>query len=83
MLNWPPNFPDLNPVEHPWDVLDKKVRSMEAELFWTSGPREAISPVSIRSVSSHRPEQAQPTMFLCCDGGDAEGGDGIAVTSLP
>merc|ERR1711980_5436 len=27
---WPPNSPDLNPMEHLWDVLDKQVRSMEA-----------------------------------------------------
>ena len=32
VLTWPPNSPDLNPVEHLWDVLDKQVRSMEASL---------------------------------------------------
>ncbi|KAK3570976.1 hypothetical protein QTP86_031838, partial [Hemibagrus guttatus] len=30
VLAWPPNSPDLNPIEHLWDVLDKQVRSMEA-----------------------------------------------------
>ncbi|KAJ4948457.1 hypothetical protein JOQ06_019991 [Pogonophryne albipinna] len=30
VLTLPPNSPDLNPVEHLWDVLDKQVRSMEA-----------------------------------------------------
>ena len=30
MLGWPPNSPDLNPIEHLWDALDKQVRSMEA-----------------------------------------------------
>ncbi|KAK3510356.1 hypothetical protein QTP70_004933 [Hemibagrus guttatus] len=30
VLTWPPNSPDLNPIEHLWDVLDKQVRSMEA-----------------------------------------------------
>ena len=30
VLTWPPNSPDLNPIEHLWDVLNKQVRSMEA-----------------------------------------------------
>ncbi|KAM8934144.1 chemerin-like receptor 2 [Pelodytes ibericus] len=25
VLTWPPNSPDLNPIEHHWDVLDKQV----------------------------------------------------------
>ncbi|MCI4389581.1 hypothetical protein PGIGA_G00099830 [Pangasianodon gigas] len=31
VLTWPPDSPDLNPVEHLWDMLDKQVRSMEAQ----------------------------------------------------
>ncbi|KAK3555385.1 hypothetical protein QTP86_015670, partial [Hemibagrus guttatus] len=30
VLTWPPNSPDLNPVQHVWDVLNKQVPSMEA-----------------------------------------------------
>ena len=30
VLTWPPNSPDLNPIEHLWDVLEQQVRSMEA-----------------------------------------------------
>ena len=25
VLTWPPNSPDVNPIEHLWDVLDKQV----------------------------------------------------------
>ena len=32
VLTWPPNSPDLNLIEHLWDVLDKQVRAMKAEL---------------------------------------------------
>ena len=30
VLTWPPDSPDLNPIEHLWDVLDEQVRSVEA-----------------------------------------------------
>ncbi|MCJ8743381.1 hypothetical protein PDJAM_G00093370 [Pangasius djambal] len=30
VLTWPPNSPDLNPIEHLWDVMDKQGQSMEA-----------------------------------------------------
>ena len=30
VLTWPQHSPDLNPIEHLRDVLDKQVRSMEA-----------------------------------------------------
>ncbi|KAK3520359.1 hypothetical protein QTP70_023838 [Hemibagrus guttatus] len=29
VLTWPPNSPDLNTIDHLWDVLDKQIRSME------------------------------------------------------
>lgn len=32
VLTWRPNSPDLNLIEHLWDVMENQVRSMEAPL---------------------------------------------------
>ena len=29
VLPWPPYYPDLSPIEHLWDALDKKIRSRD------------------------------------------------------
>ncbi len=36
VLTWPLNSPDLNPIEHLWDVLGKHARSMRPhlEIHW-------------------------------------------------
>ena len=28
LLDWPPCGPDLNPIEHVWDEIDKRVRQL-------------------------------------------------------
>lgn len=30
VLTWPSNFQDPNPIEHPWDVVDKQVQTIDA-----------------------------------------------------
>ncbi|GBM22810.1 hypothetical protein AVEN_226480-1 [Araneus ventricosus] len=27
LISWPPNSPDLNPVEHIWDVMERQFRA--------------------------------------------------------
>ncbi|GBL96679.1 hypothetical protein AVEN_89354-1, partial [Araneus ventricosus] len=26
-MSWPPNSPDLNPMEHMWDVMERQLRA--------------------------------------------------------
>ena len=54
VLPWPPNSPDLNPIEHLWDVLDRQVRSTAAPprnlqdlkdlllMFWCQIPQDTF-----------------------------------------
>ena len=28
-MDWPARSPDLNPIEHIWDLLDKRLRSVQ------------------------------------------------------
>ncbi len=30
-LNWPPQSPDLNPIEHLWDVVEREIRIMDVQ----------------------------------------------------
>ncbi|KAK3518727.1 hypothetical protein QTP70_009665 [Hemibagrus guttatus] len=55
VLTWPPNSPDLNPIEHLWDALDTQVRSMKAPprnledlkdlllMFWCQIPQHTFT----------------------------------------
>jgi hypothetical protein len=53
-MNWPARSPDLNPIEHLWDVVGKQVRARRGELVslqelrrvvreeWDNTPQEEI-----------------------------------------
>ncbi len=50
LLKWPPQSPDLNPVEHLWDVVEREIRIMDVKLTNLQQQRDAI--MSIRTKIS-------------------------------
>ncbi len=31
LLKWPPQSPDLNPIDHLWDVVEREIRIMDVQ----------------------------------------------------
>jgi transposase len=41
-MNWPARSPDLNPIEHLWDVVGKQVRARRGELVFLQELRRVV-----------------------------------------
>lgn len=46
-LKWPPQSPDLNPIEQLWDVVEREIRIMDALLTNLQQLRDAIMTIRI------------------------------------
>ncbi len=42
LLKWPPQSPDLNPIELIWDVVDREIRIMDVQLTNLQQLRDAL-----------------------------------------
>ncbi len=42
LLKWPPQSPDINPIEHLWDVVEREIRIMDVQLTNLPQLRDAI-----------------------------------------
>ncbi len=42
LLKWPPQSPDLNPIEHLWDVVEREIHIMDVQLTNLQQLRDAI-----------------------------------------
>ncbi len=50
LLKWPSQSPDLNPIEHLWDVVEREIRIMDVQPTNLQQLRDAI--MSIWNVSN-------------------------------
>ncbi len=42
LLKWTPKSPDLNPIEHLWDMVEREIRIMDVQLTNLQQLRDAI-----------------------------------------
>ncbi len=42
LFKWPPQSPDLNPIEHLWDVVEREIRIMDVQRTNLQQLRDAI-----------------------------------------
>ncbi len=45
LLKWPPQSPDLNPIEHLWDVVELEIRIMDVQPANLQQLHDAIMPI--------------------------------------
>ncbi len=71
LIKWPPQSPDLNPIEHLWDVVEREIHIMDVQLknlqrlrdaimsIWTKISEECFQHL-VESMPRRRQNEVQP-----------------------
>ena len=61
VLKWPPQSPDLNPIEHLWDVVEREIRIMDVQ---PTNLRQLCD--AIMSIWTKLSEECSSTLLNLC-----------------
>ncbi len=50
LLKWPPQSPDLNPIEHLWDVVEREILIMDVQPTNLQQLRDAIMSIWTKNL---------------------------------
>jgi len=64
VLKWPPQSPDLNPLEQLWDVVDRKLRGLDVHPTNLHQLQDAILSISILNSLSYSRNQFEMIQAL-------------------
>jgi len=66
LMSWPPNSPDLNPLEHIWDVMERELRVQRQPIRNISDLRDRclniwynLSPAIYQGLVASMPRRVQ------------------------
>ncbi len=62
LLKWPPQSPDLNPIEHLWDVVEREIHIMDVQPTNLQQLRDAIMSICFQYLFESMPRRIKTVM---------------------